>query len=73
MKFYEMLKEHMDENELTQRDVANELGCSQVMVSKYLSGLSVPERPAITMKAAVFLGVELDKLLTVISDGVKEK
>lgn len=67
MNFSEMLRKHMDENKLTQCDVAKALGCSQVMISKYLSGESVPERPTIAMRAGAFLDVDLDELFAVIA------
>ncbi|WP_394239908.1 helix-turn-helix domain-containing protein [Vibrio astriarenae] len=71
MVFKEMLKERMKNDKLTQTDVAEVLGCSQVMVSKYLSGDSTPARIGITLKASSLLNVSIETLMVAVANQEK--
>lgn len=62
MKFGEILNELLKSNELSQAELAKEIGFSQRAVSKWVNNQSEPTATAI-VRCAVFFQVSTDYLL----------
>lgn len=60
--FTERLNELLDKRGMTQRELAEKIGTTEVSVSRYCSGQRVPKGPAI-VKMAQALNVKTDYLL----------
>ena len=66
--FVERVKELIDKYDITQRDLANDIGVTEATLSKYISGVRVPSSEilanlAVALKTSsdYLLGIELDE------------
>ena len=65
--FSKRLKGQLDKKGMTQRELAEKIGATEVSVSRYVSGQRIP-KATVLLKIAMALGVSTDYLL-----GVEEK